>query len=259
MKLFYKEYGRGDTPIIILHGLLGSGRNWHSIAASLAEQHRVIVPDLRNHGRSPHSAEHHISDMVIDIVDLQHKLSATPAVVLGHSMGGLVLMELAFRAPEQLAGAIIADIVPKPHLSGVSLVLEAMSKLELGSFSEKQEIDEALARAIDDPLVRQFVLTNVAADGDGFRWRVNLPALQRFLLESNAYRPGPTDVFDGPTLFVRGGRSNYIEESDFPLIKHHFPGADIKTVADAGHWVHYEAPAQMLKLIETFVKERVMA
>lgn len=257
MQLFYKEYGHGDMPIIILHGLLGSGRNWHSIAASLAERHRVIVPDLRNHGRSPHSDEHHISDMVIDIVDLQHKLSATPAVVLGHSMGGLVVMELAFRAPEQLAGAIVADIVPKSHLSGVSLVLEAMSKLDLASFAEKQEIDEALARAIADPLVRQFVLTNVAGD-DGFRWRINLPALQRFLPESNAYRPGPTDVFNGPTLFVRGGRSDYVTESDFPLIKHHFPEAEIETIAEAGHWVHYEAPAQMLQLIETFMKESVL-
>ncbi|RME00254.1 MAG: alpha/beta fold hydrolase, partial [Calditrichaeota bacterium] len=87
MKLFYKEYGRGDPPVVILHGLLGSGRNWHTVANRLAQKRRIVVPDMRNHGRSPHSENHRLVDMVEDIFELQQDLGVLPAVILGHSMG----------------------------------------------------------------------------------------------------------------------------------------------------------------------------
>jgi len=255
MELFYKTYGQGGPPLVILHGLLGSGRNWHTVAQRLAPQRRVIVPDLRNHGRSPHSPEHSLLDMAQDVVDLQQRLDAAPAVIMGHSMGGMVAMTLAFHMPEVVHGLIVVDIGPRPHRGGVHQVLAVLSRLDLSAMTGKEQVDAALRADIPSTLVRQFLLTNLVTTPKGLRWRVNLPVLQAFLAESDAYRPAPLDVYDGPALFIRGGQSDYIRDDDFDLIRHHFPHANIETVANAGHWVHYEAPQALLALVEGFFRE----
>ncbi len=254
MELFYRRYGNSGTPLFILHGLLGSGRNWHGIAKALADQARVVVPDMRNHGRSPHAPDHTFVDMVDDVLELHRTLfPGEKAVVLGHSMGGLVAMEMAFQAAEYLAGVIVVDIAPRPHLGPVHSVLDAMLKIDPAQFSSKKEIDAALARDIPNTLVRQFVMTNITLEGEHFRWRVNLPVLHRFLSLSREYEPAPTDLFDGPALFIRGERSDYIRDEDFELIRHYFPKAELLTAPGAGHWVHYENPHMLLQAVQDFL------
>ena len=255
MELFFKEYGSGKPEMIILHGLLGSGRNWHTICASLAGKLRILVPDMRNHGRSPHSEQHHLTDMVNDLLDLQAKHHMQHSYLLGHSMGGLVAMNFAFRIPEKVAGLIVVDIAPRPHRASVAFVLDAMLAIDLDAMRSKGDIDEALSVSIKDPLVRQFVMTNLQTDGERFRWRSNVPALKAFLVESQAYQPSPADVYDGPTLFIRGERSDYIRDDDFAIIRHHFPKAQIETVPGAGHWVHHDAPDAILRLIDRFLEQ----
>jgi pimeloyl-ACP methyl ester carboxylesterase len=257
MELFCKEYGTGDSHLIVLHGLLGSGRNWHTICSGLADKHHVLAPDLRNHGHSPHSEEHHISDMVDDVLDLQQKFHASPSAVLGHSMGGLAAMDFAFYTPEKTAGLIIVDIPPRPHQASVAFVLDAMAGVKLEEMNSKNEVDDALTAAIPDPVVRQFVLTNLRYDANGFRWRVNVPVLQKFLLESQAFQPAPTSLFEGPALFIRGGRSGYVRDEDFPIIHRHFPNARIETIEKAGHWVHHDAPDEILWLVDGFMDNMV--
>lgn len=255
MDLFYKTYGQGEPHLIILHGLLGSGRNWHTVCQALAERYHLIVPDQRNHGLSPHSERHTLAGMVADVVALQDHLQSAPSYVLGHSMGGLVAMDFAFAHPERLHGLIVVDIAPRPHRATVAFVLEAMAAIEISRFQNKSEVDEALAKGIEDPLVRQFVLTNLQAEGDHLRWRINLPALRAFLVESQAYKPAADQRYDGPTLFIRGERSPYIRNEDLPLIRQHFPTAELATVQNAGHWVHYEAPETIIHLIDTFLRQ----
>jgi len=255
MELFYKEYGSGNSHLVILHGLLGSGRNWHSVCTSLAEKRHIIIPDMRNHGRSAHSDEHHIADMVGDVLELQNRFGLNSIFLLGHSMGGLAAMDFAFHAPERTAGLIVVDIAPRPHRTGIAFVLDAMAGIKLEKMRSKSEIDEALAVAIPDLLVRQFVLTNLQSGTDGFRWRTNVPVLRKFLLESQAYQPAAANVFEGPALFIRGGRSGYVRDEDFPLIRHHFPNARIETIDEAGHWVHHDAPGEILLLVDMVMRE----
>ncbi|MFQ5628310.1 MAG: alpha/beta fold hydrolase [bacterium] len=254
MELFCKEYGSNNSHLIILHGLLSSGRNWHTICSNLAEKHHIIVPDMRNHGRSGHSDEHHLSDMVNDVLDVQNRFEIKSSFMLGHSMGGLAAMDFAFNAPEKIEGLIIIDIPPRPHQAGVAFVLDAMLGVRLEEMKSKSEVDEALLGALPDPLVRQFVLSNLHFDTGGFRWRANVPVLREFLLESQAYQPPPANVFEGPTLFIRGGRSDYIRNEDFPIIRNHFPNARIETVEKAGHWVHHDAPDEILQLVDGFMR-----
>ncbi len=254
MELFYRRYGESGTPLFILHGLLGSGRNWHSIAKALAGRAQVVVPDMRNHGRSPHSPEHTFAAMVEDIVALKQRLfPGRHVVVLGHSMGGLVTMEMAFQAAEHLAGVIIVDIAPRPHLGGVHAVLDAMMKIDPQQFADKKAIDAALAADIPSALVRQFVLTNISSDAHGMRWRVNLPVLREFLTVSRAYQPAPGDSYAGPALFIRGERSDYIRDQDFETIRGFFPQAELVTAPAAGHWVHYENPEILLRSVRDFL------
>ncbi len=254
MELFFKDYGKGNRGLLILHGLLGSGRNWHTISSSLSQKRRVIAPDLRNHGRSPHSKEHHVFDMASDVIELQNKLHLKPSVILGHSMGGAVAIELALHSPEYVDGLVVVDIFPKPHRSSVLFVLNAMAEINLRDFSSKQEVDRLLARSIADPAVRQFVLTNLQSTSSGLQWRINLDVLLQFLRESQKQSLGPADVYDGPTLFIRGERSNYVLDEDIPDIKHHFPQAEILTIPNAGHWVHHDAPNEMLAAVEKFLE-----
>lgn len=253
MELFQREYGSKNPPIVILHGILGSSRNWHTIASKLANNNRVIAPDMRNHGQSPHSEVHRLTDMVADVLELQRALGATPAILLGHSMGGLVGMQTAFQASEKVLGLIVVDIAPRPHRAGVVQVIEAMARMRLHQLQSKRDAESALVNAIRNPETVQFVLTNLIIGEGGSRWRVNLPALQEFLIDSQAYQPAPTEIYTGPTLFVRGEKSNYLREEDLPMIQRHFPQARLETVAGAGHWVHYEAPDEVTVLVEEFV------
>ncbi|RMD91570.1 MAG: alpha/beta fold hydrolase, partial [Calditrichaeota bacterium] len=174
---------------------------------------------------------------------------------LGHSMGGLVAMEMAFRVPEALRGVIVVDIAPRPHYARVSDVLEAMSRIQVRTLESKKEVDQELAKAIAEPEVRQFVLTNLIVSESGLNWRINLPVLQAFLVESQAYQPAPTDIYEGPALFIRGEKSGYIRDQDFTMIQHHFPAASFKTVPEAGHWVHYENPEALIQFVEEFLQQ----
>lgn len=254
MKLNFREYAQGETNIIILHGLLGSARNWHSIASNIAG--RILIPDMRNHGDSPHSMQHDTADMVLDIIELQESMRARPAIIIGHSMGGLVAMQLALTHPENVKGLIVIDIAPGSIPSKtVAAVLSAMRGLKLQEFTSKQEIDMALSATIQERGIRQFVMTNLRRHEGDFQWRVNLEALCGYFEKSRKRQVLETADYGGHSLFIRGGRSNYVRDADFDRIQKHFPGADLLTVEGAGHWVHADAPTEIIKAVNDFIQE----
>lgn len=99
--LAYKIHGKpasvDSTPIVLLHGLLGSKKNWDSMSKRIASatQKTVIAADARNHGESPHNDSHDYLDLASDVSELMNKLTITNAIVIGHSMGGRTGMVLA--------------------------------------------------------------------------------------------------------------------------------------------------------------------
>ncbi|KAA3610970.1 MAG: alpha/beta fold hydrolase [Calditrichaeota bacterium] len=254
MKLFQQIYGEDDPAIIILHGILGSGRNWHTAAKILAANHRVIVPDLRNHGRSPHSDMHRIAGMVDDVISLQQQTQASPSILLGHSMGGLIACEVAFQSSMTVQALIVVDITPRSHRGDVIKILTAMKNIDLSSIKNKNEVDEKLSPSIPDPIIRQFILTNLSTDGE-FKWRVNLPALYDYLIDMRAYSPAPSNVYNGPALFLRGERSDYIQQADEKIIQQHCPQAEIVTIPNAGHWVHYDNLPALVSEVKSFIEK----
>ena len=249
--LHYKTFGSGE-PIVILHGLLGGWDNWYPVAKDLSRRFAICVPDLRNHGQSFHSARCDYDAMADDIRRLMEGLGLTRAALIGHSMGGKVAMRLAALSPQRVDRLIIVDITHKACRPIYAEAIDALGRLDLGSLARMKDADQRLRPAIPDPAVRLFLLKNLAHTPDlGYRWKVNLDAIRR----SHAEICGAVTVrrYLNPCLFIRGGKSEYIRDEDWPDVKMIFPRAELVTLPHAGHWVHVDDPAGFLEAVKGFM------
>ncbi len=265
MKLFYREFGSG-IPLIILHGLYGSSDNWVSIARALSKDFRVIIPDQRNHGLSPHNIVHSYESMSSDLNELVRDLKLTKFLLLGHSMGGKTAAFYALKWPEMLAGMMIIDISPfktskhQNPLADFHLnVLKAINNLPLKNISTREEADLLLSESISSPRIRSFLLKNLTRAKDkSFSWKLNAENLKiniDNILDGFDRNKADYNIISGfPVVFVRALNSGYIPESDYSDIRKIFPGSDIISVEDASHWIHAEKPDQIIELIYSMIE-----
>ena len=252
MKLHSQVMGSGPD-LIILHGLFGSQQNWQPLARRLSGQFRVHTVDLRNHGASPHHDEVNYPLMAGDLLKFMDHAEISKAALLGHSLGGKVAMQFALLHPDRLRQLVIVDIAPRAYESIHDEVFHGLRSLDLPRLRTRTQADEALAAHIPNHAMRRFLLTNLMFDLEtGPRWRVNLEALhaQREQLIASVVGMVP---FCKPTLFIRGGRSDYIGEEDRGPIQTMFPEATLETIEDAGHWVHADSPEAFLKCLLEFL------
>ncbi|NBW97430.1 MAG: alpha/beta fold hydrolase [Planctomycetia bacterium] len=254
--LAFDDRGSG-TPLVIIHGLFGSKRNWASIATKLALRHRVLVVDVRNHGVSPWDDAHDYPALADDVGHLIRTRVGGPAAVIGHSMGGKAAMTLALSEPELVERLVAVDIPPAGSVGGMLEVLAALEAVPLEKLGDRAEVAAALAAAVPDAGLRAFLAQNVVRGPGGLRWAFNLAALRRHaaaILGFPAIPPGR--FFPGPTLFVIGGRSNYVRAEHRDAIERLFPAATLETVLEAGHWVHADAPGPFLEAVGRFLGPR---
>lgn len=253
MKLNYRTYGVGPLKLVILHGLLGSSQNWHTAASKLSESFLVIVPDLRNHGESPHGA-HSIDLMQKDLLDLLDELNLAKACLLGHSMGGLVAMQFALTNAHRLQALIVEDIAPGAQMKSMAGIFNALNAIDLTKVSRRQDADEQLSKSLSSPLLRQFLLQNLKRQDDGtFGWRCNLPELHRFVQKDAPLTFDPRAHFAGPTLFIAGELSAHRIAALQERISRPFPNHQLVTIANAGHWVHFDAMPQFVQTVTEFI------
>ncbi|XP_052864332.1 protein ABHD11-like [Anopheles cruzii] len=257
----------GTPPVLVLHGLFGSKSNWNSLAKAFHKNtkpvRKIYAIDARNHGDSPHTEQHSYEHMVEDLVALYKTLDIPRASIVGHSMGGRAMMLLALRYPELVEKAVIVDISPATGLgtsnTNIPLFLQSMKMIRITPESTihqgRRIADEQLAKIIAEKPLRDFLITNlVKSDGGAFQWRINLESLERNFHSGVAQFPSLTGVrFEGPTLFIAGGRSDYVKAADVPLIKTLFPNSEVTYVKDAGHWVHSEKSTEFSKLVLDFL------
>jgi esterase len=252
--LNYRLYGEPDNnPLVVLHGLLGSLDNWHTFAKGQEGKRSVVAIDLRNHGGSPHVEGMTYRDMAADVVDVLAALGVPTCDLMGHSMGGKVAMVLALHHPALIRRLLVVDIAPKAYPPRHQALLQAMASMPLAEFSSRKQADEWLAATVKHPFERGFLLKNLGRAADGtFYWQCNLADIARHYLKISGF-PVTDLVSPVPALFIDGGQSDYVQDTDLPLIRQYFPAAKRGTVGAAGHLPHVQTPTEFTALVEGFL------
>ena len=240
--------------MIILHGLFGSSDNWFSLAKVFAEYFTVYLVDQRNHGQSPHTDDFNYQLLTEDLAAFMQENSIEKPHIIGHSMGGKTAMNFAVKYPDQLDHLIIVDIAPKQYPVHHDHILDGLHDIDLNTLSSRTEADQLLSRQVPEPDVRQFLLKNLARNSDSnFEWRVNIHAIDEHIEEIGAGMQFE-GLFTGPTLFIKGERSNYYTSDDEENILKLFPSAKFVTL-NTGHWVQAEDPKAFAETVFDFLKE----
>lgn len=245
--LALQDFGDGaGPPLVIAHGLFGSGRNWGVIAKRLSQGRRVVTVDMRNHGASPWTATHSYPELAADLAGVV----PGPMDLLGHSMGGKAAMQLALQAPERVRRLIVADIEPVAYSHTQQGMIDAMRTVDLSVVTKRSDADAQLAAQVDDPGVRAFLLQSL--DVGAKAWRLNLDTLEREMVTITGW-PGTAGNFEGPTLFLSGGNSEYVRREHRDLVRSQFPKARFASIPGAGHWLHAEKPREFEAAARTFL------
>jgi len=252
MRLHYRKYGSGPA-LLLLHGLFGSLNNWHSHARVFAERSTVYAIDQRNHGASPHDPVSSYPLMASDLREFMDDHGIADAVVLGHSMGGKTAMQFAGMYPGRARAIVSVDMAPRAYPPKHEEIFKVLFSIDPRKYETREEIEVAMRPTIQNPAVRQFLVTNVIRDEGGhLRWRMNVPALRASYdaLSSATILPAP---FTKPALFVRGELSSYLIPEDMEDIRRYFPAATMVAIPGAHHWVHADAPALFQQAILEFL------
>ena len=253
LALNYTEYGAGP-PIVILHGLFGSARNWYAIVKEFESTHRVYALDLRNHGSSPWHDSMTYHDLADDVRGFIEQHNLEQAVVIGHSMGGKTAMLLALQYRQLVGTLIVIDIAPIPYQHSFIQYVQAMQGLNLSGLSRRDDADEALRAEVPEADVRMFLLQNLVYKNKRFDWRINLPALSANMAEITGFpKEVMNRVYFGKTLVISGGQSIYVQPEYHRTIYALFPNAGITVIPNAGHWVHADQPAALVGAIRAIL------
>jgi esterase len=255
LNLHVHSYGSQGLPaLIILHGLFGSSDNWHTLGNIFGKQFHTLILDARNHGMSPHSSEFDYQVMADDVVEFIHQQHLTSASLIGHSMGGKTAMLTALQHPELIDKLIVVDMATRAYLPEHEIIFETLNFIDLSTMVRRIDIETKLAQQILDAATVQLLMKNLARDEQGrFRWKINLPVIQKNYESINAELPTSSTRYEKPALFIRGEHSEYILLEDLRPIAALFPRAELVTIKNASHWVHADAPDDFAQTVIEFL------
>ncbi len=255
MKLFYRNFGSGQ-PIIVLHGLFGISDNWIPFGKLMARKNfNVLIPDVRNHGQSPHSDSFNYQSMLQDLEDFIDDNKIKNPIILGHSMGGKIAMHYALGNPLKVSKLIIVDVSMRNYSkkSHHIALVNAMLSIDFSNAKTRADIETQLIPEIDDKRIRNFLMKNIKRkSGNSYEWKIDMESIYNNI--DRVYEGIDIDgVFNGPAIFIRGGISTYVSEDDYSKIEKHFPKSEIHTIENASHWVQADAPEQFVSIINGFL------
>jgi len=253
MKLPVTSYGESGSPVVVMHGLFGSSRNWMTAARRLSAEHRVFAFDLRNHGTSPHTDTMSYPEMAEDVYETITSLGVGPVALVGHSMGGKTAMLTALRHADVVERLVVVDAAPVSYPPAFVAYAQAMRNADLSAVERRADVDAQLVDAVSSPGTRAFLLQNLILDDHGARWRPNLPVIEAALPAISAWPEDETGRYDGPTLFIYGGKSDYVRHNHRATIERYFPHVQFAGIPEAGHWVHAERLDDFLATLTPFL------
>ncbi|MEO0897096.1 MAG: alpha/beta fold hydrolase [Bacteroidota bacterium] len=252
MNLNFKTFGNGPA-LIILHGLFGSLDNWITHARALSDEFSVYIIDQRNHGKSPHASEWDYPTMADDLEEFLDQQGIYQAHILGHSMGGKTVMQFATAYPERVGKLIVADMAPFENSARHHHILEAMNAVPLQQIAGRKEAEAILEGRIKEIGIRQFLLKGLGRDENkNFSWKFNLKLISE-KYENILAALDMEGTFDGDSLFIYGGKSDYVAKDLFPAIQEYFPEAVFYKIEEAGHWLHAEVPQEFISKVRSFL------
>jgi len=261
MNLNFKEFGTG-FPVIILHGLLGSLDNWQTIARRMSElasaadsPFKTYIIDQRNHGRSPHTEEFDYELLSADLADFFKEQRISKAFIIGHSMGGKAAMKFTLENPDLVEKLIVVDIAPSEAEDHHTVIFEALDAADVANASSREEVEQSLRNQIgDDNTTIQFLMKGLQRDASEkhFEWKFNLNALWSHYEDIMGGVSAPKPYL-GPTLFIKGSKSDYINAGNYPDIVELFPNNQLVEIEGAGHWVQAEKPNEFIEVAEKFL------
>lgn len=251
--LNFDTYGAGEPPLMIVHGLYGSARNWGVISRRLSEDRKVIAVDQRNHGDSPWYDSHNYADMAQDLAQVIEAEMPGGAIVMGHSMGGKASMALAMTRPDLVKGLVVADIAPLAYSHTQIQFIEAMRALDLSQVASRGDANRLMQETVPDDGVRAFLLQSL--DVKERRWKLNLDVLAKEMATVTGWpeQDMAGRRYDGPTVFISGANSDYLTSEGREVAKGHFPLAKFFKIPGAGHWLHAEKPREFDAAVRTWI------
>ena len=257
--LFHREYGNaspGAPALLLLHGLFGSSANWHGIARRLADHYRILVPDLRNHGRSGWSTRMSYEAMSEDLIALMDHLDCPRASVVGHSMGGKAAMWLALTEPRRIDKLVVADIAPVRYRSRFSEIIAGLNGLNLADLKSREQADSLLGQTVPEQAIRSYLLQNLGRNGGAWQWRMNLPVIAENIGSIMDFPATDGQQYPGPVQVIYGTSSNYVQGTHLAAIKRLFPLARLRAIPNAGHWVYADRPDPFVAAVNDFLGAR---
>lgn len=253
--LHYKQYGSGQN-IILIHGLFGSLENLNALAKTLSQHFCVTSVDVRNHGDSFHENTMNYVDLANDVINTLNYLRINDCIVLGHSMGGKIAIQVALMQAERISKLIVADIAPVQYPPHHLTIINGLKSLDFAKILTRKDADKQLSHFVEDVGIRQFLLRNLTKNAQGqFTLKcniTNISACYQQIMQENTLSNGQLP-YQGPTLFIKGGNSDYIQAKHKDAIAALLPNSKAKIIQGAGHWLHAEKPIAFNKLVTDFI------
>ncbi|KGJ97094.1 alpha/beta fold hydrolase [Colwellia psychrerythraea] len=254
--LNYRQTGTGEH-IVLIHGLFGSLENLNMVAKPLSNSYCVTSVDVRNHGDSFHAGAMEYPVLAQDIINLLDHLNINSCLLLGHSMGGKIAIQVALQQPERIKKLLVADIAPVNYPPHHLDIIKGLQAIDLSKIKKRKDADEQLAPYVDNIGVRQFLLRNLALKSSGeFVFKCSLIDISLCypqIMKANELTAN-TAPYNGPTLFIKGGNSDYIVPENRETIVKLLPSSKIKIIQGAGHWLHAEKTLAFNKIVLGFIK-----
>ena len=248
--IHYPSTKSNKTPLLIVHGLYGSARNWGVISKRLSDEREIFAIDQRNHGDSKWCETQSYFDMAGDLQEfLEHFGSMA---VLGHSMGGKAAMALSILKPSLVEKLVIADIAPVSYFHDNTQYIRAMKNVQLDKLATRTDAIIQLAESVPKPELRSFFAQSI--DLKNKRWKLNLDVLESEMEKIISF-PQLSGKFEKVSLFLSGALSNYLQIMHRPTIKKLFPKAKFAKIPNAGHWLHAEKPREFEAAVRTFLSD----
>ncbi len=245
--------GNARLKLVLLHGLFGSAKNFASVASALTDTAEVYAYDARNHGGSSHTATHTLADLTQDLADFLRERQIAHPVLMGHSMGGLTVMNFARLFPDVPRALVAVDIAPRTYAPAHEREIAAQ-KIDVTLFRERREIDAAMAEILPEATIRAFLQMNLGRSESGtFRWQNNVAAIENSP-ERTVFPVFKPPLFGGPALCVRGLDSDYVTDADAELMKSAFPLLELHSLPGAGHWLHHTHRDALLGMVLGFLQ-----